>query len=195
MLFLVAKTHRKYRSTTTYQRYIRALLVDKRFAPPGQQDVTSPQEDGVLRRSPEEFLQQGVIPLTALDQIQWNSRVLFDDEKTGAGVISKRHGLTELTGRLYMRGKNVGPAVKLLLYWVYALEPKSGKYLLTEARLEEGSTHDIVDEKGKETPLKAALFTIRKALGNKPLTEPPQPLRTFASTLVYGGHTYEEFVL
>ena len=180
MLFLIAKNC-SYR--VRHNGYVYALLLNK---PPPVPETFDKLD------VPSAISAQGVVPLNALDRIRWTDRMVHEDRKEG-GIIVERRGLTELKGRLYWKGKMVGPEIRLEFSWIYTLEPNTGKYLLTHAELEDNSTHDLVDAFGKETPFKAALFTIRHALGKNP-TLPPARLQRNASGVPYRLAVAEDFL-
>ncbi len=185
MLFLVAKSSPQPPKELRYRGHVYALLS-------GLPPIPKPKE-----MDADEAIRHGVLPLTALTRTKWKSRSTHKDIEEN-GVIVKRQGLTELKGTLFWKGKFVQPEITLEFTWEYTLDPSTGKYLLSHAALEDGSSHELVDENGEPTPFEAALFTIRHALGKNPTT-PPEPLsqptpqsvpQRYARVIRYDGYLY-----
>jgi ribosomal protein S18 acetylase RimI-like enzyme len=130
-----------------------------------------------------------VLPVTALDRIRWDARVAYEDQKEN-GTVVERRGVTQMTGRLFWRGQFVGSPIKLVFSWVFTLDPKTEKYFLTDARLEDESSHELVDEKGGPIPFPSVLFALRHALGRKSPVVQPEPLRKQINAVRHAGHFY-----
>lgn len=174
MLFLVAKKQLQPQKLR-YKGRIYALIAPPPI-PGAEKDEELTTKDLV-----EDY---NKLPLEGLDRVRWSVSKSFKDKKQG-DILVERHGLTTLTGKLAWQGKMVGPEIKLNVAWTYTLDPKTGKYRITHADLERGSTHELVDEHGDPTPLKAALFMIRHALRDQsPFVAPPSLAQRYASARV-----------
>jgi hypothetical protein len=190
MLFLVAK-HLLPPQTVRYRGNVYALRTQPKQRIRFPSRHTAPPVPGVPEPDAADAIQEGVVPLSALPRTKWKHKMTHKDIEEN-GVIVKRQGLTVLEGELFWKGKFRQPPVTLEFTWEYTLDPKTGKYFLTHAELEDGSSHVLVDEHGKPTSLAGALFTIRHALGKNP-TEPPPNLeqaQRFARYVKYDGHVY-----
>jgi hypothetical protein len=190
MLFLVAK-HLLPPQTVRYRGNVYALRTQPKQRIRFPSRHTAPPVPGVPEPDAADAIQEGVVPLSALPRTKWKHKMTHKDIEEN-GVIVKRQGLTVLEGELFWKGKFRQPPVTLEFTWEYTLDPKTGKYFLTHAELEDGSSHVLVDEHGKPTSLAGALFTIRHALGKNP-TEPPPNLeqaQRVARYVKYDCHVY-----
>lgn len=189
MLFLVAK-HLLPAKTVQYRGRVYALRTQPKQRIRFPSRPTAPPVPGVPEPDPAEAIQEGVIPLSGLPRTKWKHKMTHKDIEEN-GVVVKRQGLTVLEGELFWKGKFRQPPVTLEFTWEYTLDPKTGKYFLTHAELEDGSSHVLVDEHGKPTSLAGALFTIRHALGKNPTEPPPNLEQRFARYVKYDGYVYQ----
>jgi hypothetical protein len=180
VLYFVSKTLTQPRRVR-YRGFVYALLVDKSQQP--------------AELTPEEAVQNDVVPTNALDRIKWSVPRVEHEDLTLDGK-EFRGGRTTLEGQLYWRGKFVEPKIKIVFSWAYAVDPQTGRPKLVYTKLEEDSSHALVDEKGNAAEFDAlTLNYLRNAVG-KDITVLPEPKkqRLQASvppqTIRFRGATY-----
>ncbi len=107
-----------------------------------------------------------------MDQLVWSAVLKFDDEKD-SGFITKRNGVTTVTGRRYRSGKWVRPTIQLNLQWTFDFDPTDRRYRLT-AEFMDDSSHEVVDPAGNViTQLDTQnLIGLRNALRKNPVAAP-----------------------
>lgn len=112
------------------------------------------------------------VRLQDLDQLTWAVVMDFEDEKED-GFITKRKGLTTITGQRHINGKWLRPKVQLKLSWEFMFDPVDPRYSLV-ANFTEDSSHKVIDLVGNVvTHLNTQhLIGLRNALRKNPVAAP-----------------------